>query len=301
MHTSRRVPELRSPFAASPSVRALLGASCRALPLFMLLSVCVLAQTVTTIHDFGSANDGQNPQSGVVFDRNGNIIGTAALGGSNSSGAAYMLTPNGGQWTETILHQFTGRPDGDTPDSLLTMTPDGRLFGTTQLGGSKNLGSIFVLIPPAVTGDPWRERVLYSFGSVANDGTGPNMSLIKVNSSLFGVTVDGGANRRGTIFQLTPPAGSSRSWIETILYSFASKPDGGFPSSDLVMDKNGNFYGSTLAGGTNDVGTVYRLSPPSASGGAWVETVIHSFTGADGSSPFGHNVVDKTGALLGTT
>jgi len=282
-------------------LRALLSVSYRALPLVVLLSACALAQTVITLHDFGSGSDGGNPQSGIIFDRNGNIIGTAALGGSHSDGAVYMLSPSGGQWTETILHQFSGNPDGDTPDSLLTMTSDGRLFGTTQLGGSKNLGSVFVLAPPAVTGDPSRERVLYSFGSVANDGTGPNMGLVKVNSSLFGVTVDGGANRRGTIFQLTPPANASDQWIETILYSFAAPPDGSFPSSDLVMDSKGNFYGSTLQGGANNVGAIYRLSPPSTPGDPWVETVIHSFSGTDGSSPFGHLVVDKTGALLGTT
>ncbi len=302
MHTSLPPQKPYCPFAgASAGLRAVLRASRRAVPVVVLLSACALAQTVTTIHDFGSGTDGENPQSGIIFDRSGNMIGTAALGGSKSRGAVYMLTPDGGEWNETILHQFTGNPDGNTPDSLLTMTSDGRLYGTTQLGGSQNLGSVFVLTPPAVTGDPWRERVLYSFGSVANDGTGPNMGLVKVRSNLYGVTVDGGANRRGTIFQLTPPANSSGQWTETILYSFAATPDGSFPSSDLAIDSKGNFYGSTLLGGSNNVGAVYRLSPPSKAGDPWVETVIHSFVGVDGSSPFGHLVVDRNGVLYGTT
>jgi uncharacterized repeat protein (TIGR03803 family) len=270
----------------------------------LLATVCATAQTVTTIHDFGSGQDGDNPQSGVIFDSKGNLFGTAALGGSNGDGTAYELAPpvgGQGQWTETILHQFAGQPDGDTPDSVLTMAFNGRLFGTTQLGGSKNLGSVFALLPPRLTGDPWRERVLYSFGSVPNDGTGPNMGVLAKSGSLLGVTVDGGANRRGTVFQLTPSPDPAAPWSETILYSFAASPDGNFPSSDLIMDGSGNLYGVTLLGGAHNLGAVYRLSPPTLQGGPWTETVLFSFSGPDGSSPFGRLLLDKSGALYGTT
>jgi len=272
--------------------------------IILLTAVCATAQTVTTIHDFGSGSDGDNPQSGVIFDSNGNLFGTAALGGAKGNGAAYELMPPAGgqgQWTETILHQFAGQPDGDTPDSVLTMTANGRLFGTTQLGGSKNLGSVFALVPPRVSGDPWRERVLYSFGSVPNDGTGPNMGLLATGGALLGVAVDGGANGRGTVFQLTPSADPFAPWSETILYSFAASPDGAFPSSDLVMDRSGNLYGVTLLGGANNLGAVYRLSPPTLQGGPWTETVLFSFSGPDGSSPFGRLLLGKNGALFGTT
>jgi uncharacterized repeat protein (TIGR03803 family) len=270
----------------------------------ILTAVYATAQTVTTIHDFGSGPDGDNPQSGVIFDSKGNLFGTAALGGAKGGGAAYELmppAPGQSQWTETILHQFAGQPDGDTPDSVLTMTAKGRLFGTTQLGGSKNLGSVFALVPPRVSGDPWRERVLYSFGSVPNDGSGPNMGLLARSGALLGVTVDGGANGRGTVFQLTPSSDLSAPWTENILYSFAAAPDGAFPSSDLVMDRSGNLYGTTLLGGANNLGAVYRLSPPTFQGGPWTETVLFSFSGPDGSSPFGRLLLDRKGALYGTT
>lgn len=267
-------------------------------------TVCASAQTVTTIHDFGSRADGENPQSGVVFDPNGNIYGTAALGGRKGHGTAYQLVPPAGeqgQWAETIVHQFAGQPDGATPDSVLTRSADGRLFGTTQLGGSKNLGSVFVVVPPRVSGGLWKERVLYSFGSVPNDGTGPNMGLVAKSGALLGVTVDGGINRRGTVFQLTPSSDPLAAWTETILYSFAASPDGGFPSSDLAMDRGGNLYGVTLLGGANNLGAVYRLSPPTSQGGPWTESVLFSFSGPDGSSPFGRLLLDKSGALYGTT
>jgi uncharacterized repeat protein (TIGR03803 family) len=279
------------------------GLTCIAL-IVLFAGLCASAQTVSTIHDFGSGPDGDNPQSGVIFDRNGNLFGTAALGGSKGNGAAYQLTPppgGQGQWTETILHQFSGQPDGATPDSVLTMTANGRLFGTTQLGGSKNLGSVYALVPPRASGDTWKERVLYSFGSSPNDGTGPNMGLLATSNALLGVTVDGGTNRRGTVFQLTPSSDPLASWTETTLYSFAASPDGGFPSSDLVLDSGGNLYGVTLLGGANNLGAVYRLSPPTAQGGTWTETVLFSFSGPDGSSPFGRLLLDKSGALYGTT
>jgi uncharacterized repeat protein (TIGR03803 family) len=285
-------------FASSANVVGAIGL------IIFLTVVGAMAQTVTTIHDFGSGPDGDNPQSGVIFDTKGNLFGTAALGGSKGDGTAYELAPPASgqsQWTETILHQFAGQPDGDTPDSVLTMTASGRLFGTTQLGGSKNLGSVFGLLPPRVPGNAWRERVLYSFGSVPNDGTGPNMGLLARSGALLGVTVDGGANRRGTVFQLAPSPDPSAPWSETILYSFAASPDGSFPSSDLIKDDRGNLYGVTLLGGANNLGSVYRLSPPTLQDGSWTETVLLSFSGPDGSSPFGRLLLDKSGAVYGTT
>ncbi|MBA3916396.1 MAG: hypothetical protein H0X25_21640 [Acidobacteriales bacterium] len=164
--------------------------------MILILGTCAAAQTLATIHDFGAGRDGENPQSGVIFDRKGNLYGSAALGGATGNGSIYSLTPPaGGQgpWTESILHQFTGKPDGQTPDSVLTMTQTGNLFGTTQLGGAKNLGSVFAVIPPAAPGGSWSERVLYSFGTVPKDGSGPNMGLLAVTGGLIGVTVDAAA------------------------------------------------------------------------------------------------------------
>ena len=127
------------------------------------------------------------------------------------------------------------------------------------------------------------------------------MGLLATSGALLGVTVDGGANRRGTIFQLKPSADGSAPWSETILYSFAASPDGSFPSSDLIMDRSGNLYGVTLLGGAKNLGAVYRLSPPALQGGPWTETVLFSFSGPDGSSPFGRLLLDKNGSLYGTT
>ena len=102
------------------------------------------AQTLTTIHDFGSGHDGENPQAGVVFDQAGNLYGTAALGALNGNGIVFSLTPDGGTgFTEVILHKFTGPPDGSVPVSSVVLTAPGRLFGTTLEGGANDMGSVF--------------------------------------------------------------------------------------------------------------------------------------------------------------
>jgi len=282
-----------------------LGASFAIYCFVVVVSSCAFSQTVTTIHDFGFGVDGENPQSGVIFDRAGNILGSAALGGISGDGVIYKLTPSGDgfSWNETILHQFKGIPDGDTPDSILTMANSGLLFGTTQLGGARNMGSVFAVIPPTVPEDPAnpaRERVLYSFGSTATDGANPNTGLLPGSNGLYGVTFEGGANLRGTVFHLAPAANLADPWIETILHNF-NGTDGAFPSSELVMDSKGNLYGTTLTGGAFDLGTVYRLTPPSQSSGAWTESVLFSFSGPDGSAPFGRLLLDGDGLLYGTT
>ena len=126
------------------------------------------------------------------------------------------------------------------------------------------------------------------------------MQLCYLGPGFYGVTHVGGANGRGTVFQLTPP-GSGGDWSETILYSFTGSGDAAFPSSDLVMDEAGNLYGTALVGGVNDLGAVYQLSPPANEGEDWTETVIFSFSGPDGTLPFGRLQFDQNGPLYGTT
>ena len=184
-----------------------------------------------------------------------------------------------------MLHKFAGQPDGAVPVSSLTISPSGDLFGTTEEGGAHNMGTVFGLQPPQNPGDPWRERVLYSFGSSATDGVVPNAELLPANPGFYGVTREGGAHGFGTVFLVTPPAGGGTNWSETILYSFAGSGDAAFPSGGLVADQAGNLYGVTLLGGANNLGAVYQLSPPTTEGGSWTETVIFSFSGPDGTLP----------------
>ena len=226
------------------------------------------------------------------------------LGGVDGNGIVYRLTPpegTGAPWTGSVLHKFAGQPDGAVPVSSLTIASSGDLFGTTEEGGARNMGTVFGLQPRENPGDSWRERVLYSFGSSATDGVIPNAELLPANPGFYGVTREGGAHGLGTVFLVTPQAGGGTDWSETILYSFAGSEDAAFPSGGLVADQAGNLYGVTLLGGANNLGAVYQLSPPTTEGGSWTETVIFSFSGPDGTLPSGRLEFDQSGALYGTT
>ena len=268
-------------------------------------SAAAFGVTFQTLYDFGGVfRDGEDPQSGVVFDRKGNLWGFASLaGGRESAGTIFELVPpigGVGPWTEVTVHRFQGAPDdGDTPESRPIITPDGVLYGTTYLGGANNTGTVFKAIPPPTPDAPWIVRVIHDFGVTAGDGLNPAASLLFANGVFYGTTQGGGATGRGTVFSLSAdPAGS---WTETVLYSFRALPDASFPSSELAMDADGNFYGNALQGGANNLGAVYRLSPPAVPGGRWRESVIYSFNGTDGTLPSGRLIFDDEGALYGTT
>jgi uncharacterized repeat protein (TIGR03803 family) len=172
------------------------------------------------------------------------------------------------------------------------------IFGVSLLLGSRCAGS-----------DP--EYVIHSFHPQGErgdaNGSEPYANLIfDASGTLYGTTLEGGAYGLGTVFELSPRV--SGGWIETVLYSFAGSSSGGadgaYPRGSLIFDAAGNLFGVTAGGGTGKpggLGTVYELSP--AGGGAWRETVLHSFTGfpADGDTPLSGLVFDADGNLYGTT
>jgi uncharacterized repeat protein (TIGR03803 family) len=104
------------------------------------------------------------------------------------------------------------------------------------------------------------------------------------SGNLYGTTAQGGAYKSGTVFELKAPAPSGVGWTESTLFSF-NGTNGKFPEAGLIIDANGNFYGTTLFGGTGNHGTVFKLAPPSTSGGNWTESVLLSFNGANGAGP----------------
>lgn len=151
------------------------------------------------------------------------------------------------------------------------------------------------------------EEVLYSFGSSTTDGFYPYAGLaLGPAGQLYGTTFDGGtgASPLGTVFELT--RGSDGLWTEKILYNFCSAQnceDGGNPQGSLLVDAAGNLYGTTMSGGANGFGEVFKLSRQN--GGSWTLNVLHSFNfsnaGTEGYYPLAGVIMDSAGNLYGTT
>jgi uncharacterized repeat protein (TIGR03803 family) len=233
----------------------------------------------TVLHSFDSIGP-EMPTAGLTMDKAGNLYGTTFFfGPQGCCGAVFKLDPSG---NFVVLHHFSGQPDGDSPGSTLVMDKRGNFYGTTQYGGSSNLGTIFKLDSSG------HETLLHSF--TGSDGQWPFISdlVMDKEGNLYGATFAGGSAGQGTVFKLDS-AGN-----ESVLHSFAW-PDSAYPDG-LVMDKEGNLYGTTFAGGSADVGTVFKLDT------AGNETVLHTFSNTpDGAQPRGALAMDKMGNLFGTT
>lgn len=226
--------------------------------------------------------------------------------------AVLALTFTAAAQTYTVLHSFSGGADGGSPFVGVTMDRAGNLYGTTLDGGAgyglNGYGTVFELKHIAAE---WVITPLYDFLGGTNDGAGPyGRVILGPDGSLYGTASGGGEGSCtfwyggcGIVFNLRPPAKTCGSaicpWTETILYRFTGRSDGGIPTGDLIFDGAGNLYGTTVGGGSQDFGTVYKLTP---SNGGWTESVLHSFgSGTDGIAPYNGVVFDALGNLYGIT
>jgi uncharacterized repeat protein (TIGR03803 family) len=216
--------------------------------------------------------------SGVILDPDGNLYGTASVSGSPFGGSVYKIDPAG---NETTLYRFPPGPDGEQPQSGVTLDSAGNLYGTTPIGGSMGAGTVYKVDPAG------NETVLYNFTGGA-DGGGPSGGLIFDSAGkLYGDTYAGGTANAGVIFKMDT-AGN-----ETVLYSLNGTSDGSGPSGNLIFDASGNLYGTATNGGKNS-GTVFKLS----AGGQY--SVLYTFKGRDDAHPLSGVILDAAGNLYGT-
>jgi len=279
---------------------------------------------LTVLHHF-QGPDGAHPTARLFMDASGALYGTTSEGGANGPGdcprgcgVVFKLTPPQPglrKWKNHVLHSFSG-PDGQDPRSGVIMDGAGALYGTTSFrttpdaegGWFGSGGTVFQLTPVPGT-NKWKHRALHLFGSVENDGSGPQGDLLMDPSgAIYGTTPSGGpfANGGGTIFRLTRVPGTNR-WKKVTLFIFnvsPAGPDGRSPVAGLVMDQAAALYGVTLNGGGEvgfGWGTVFKLTPPPSDKRKWTHTVLHTFTWEDGRFPRGTLIMDGDGALYGTT
>jgi uncharacterized repeat protein (TIGR03803 family) len=257
------------------------------------------------LHSFNGPN-GAGPDAGLVRDAAGDFFGTTVGGGMNAKacggtqgygcGIAFRLTKTG----KETMYEFKGTPDGSNPQAPLVEDPAGNLYGTTPGGGANQLGAVFKIDTHG------REAILYSFAGPpagGSDGAFSYNGVIRdAAGNLYGVTFAGGMFGEGAVYELNT-AGE-----ETLLHSFAGGSDGAQPDSALLLDTDGNLYGTTANGGNGECGgtgcgVIFELSPQS--GGGWTETVFYTFCSlsgcADGKAPLGPLVRGSSGSLYGVT
>jgi uncharacterized repeat protein (TIGR03803 family) len=268
------------------------------------------AQTLTVLHSFAGP-DGEEPYAGLAMDRANNLYGTTPTGGNqnnncySSCGIVFRLTHNGSSWVFAPLYYFQGGTDGSDPMAVVTIGPDGAVYGTTAMGGGGcttdyGCGTIFKLTPPAHICQrvlcPWTETVLYRFADSPVGATSPFGGVVfDAQGNFYGTTL-GGTGDAGTVYKMSPSGGG---WTLSTLYNFQGGADGMLPFTELKFDHAGNLYGTTLYGGTTGNGNVFRLLP---SDGGWSEQSIYSFLGGvNGFSPQGGVVLDSAGNVYGGT
>jgi uncharacterized repeat protein (TIGR03803 family) len=242
--------------------------------------------TLTTLYNFCSdcKGGGYGSYAGLIQASDGNFYGTASFGGNltcdGGCGTIFKMTQGG---TLTTLYNFcpqTGCADGDLPSAVLQAS-DGDLYGTADLGGIDNKGTVFkITLSGTLT-------TLHSF--TGTDGANPNAGLVQAtDGNFYGAASDGGTNGNGTVFKITP------SGTFTTVYTFDGTEDGAFPGA-LIQASNGNLYGTTYSAGSGFNGTVFEINS------AGTLTTLHSFAGPDGSSPYSGLVQATNGTLYGTT
>lgn len=251
----------------------------------------------TILFQYTLGPDGGHPRGSLVRDSSGNLYGTARDGGdtncffpgqTSGCGVIYKLDPSGHQ---TILHTFTGAPDGAAPDAGLIRDSAGNLYGTTEFGGNPSCpqgeghgcGTVFKLDSAC------NLTTLHSFAGP--EGASPMCALLRDSTGNLYGTASGGAFSGGVLFKLSP------SGKLTVIHNFGHSHDGSGPVAGVIRDSAGNFYGTTTGGGSSFFGTVYKVTSTGK------ETVLHSFTNRqdEGQNPFGGLVRDPSGSLFGTT
>jgi uncharacterized repeat protein (TIGR03803 family) len=268
----------------------------------------------------------------LVQATDGDFYGTSQTGGAHDQGTVFKITAAG---VITVLHSFDCTTEGCIPKGVLVQATDGNFYGTTQIGGTTNQGTVFKMTPAGVL------TTLHSF-DCSTEGCNPFAGLIQAtDGNFYGTAFSGGSVGGGTVFRITPAGAvttlhsftcgadrcrpvaslvqgadgnlygtttSSGGTVFTIttagalttLHPFDCATDGCSPQASLIQGADGNFYGTTVSGGTNAGGTVFRITP------AGIATVLHAFDcpsgtfSPDGCGPTSNLAVGSDGKFYGT-
>jgi uncharacterized repeat protein (TIGR03803 family) len=255
----------------------------------LLATFSIAADKESIIYSFDRASGGYASSAGLYIDSSGNLFG---LG---NSGVLFELSPDGsGSWTYTELSSTTCA----YPTGPLVRDKAGNFYSANFFG------SVYQFSEGA---EGWVSTLIYQINDVS--GFGPSSLLVDSTGNLYGVDGLNGANGFGYVFELSPT--NAGTWSLTDLHDF-NGPDGNASNSGnsasgelggLIVDASGSLYGVTFSGGSNSTcgsgcGVVFKLTKKS---GAWTESVLHTFNGANGVNPDASLLLDAAGNLYGTT
>lgn len=245
----------------------------------------------SVLYSFTGGSDGGYPYGGLI-DVKGVLYGTSSGGGvgcySGGCGTVFRITTSG---KESVVYSFNGgASDGAYPEAGLTDV-SGTFYGTTSGGGRSSFGTVFKVT------NSGKETLLHSFAGGA-DGATPVAGLTNLNGALYGTTEVGGSGSCsgfqgdgcGTVFKVTG------SGTESVLFTFpGNESNGEFPFAGLAAVKSA-LYGTTLNGGTSNIGVVFEITPSGK------ESVLYNFknSAGDGNEPYA-GLLDIKGVLYGTT
>ena len=234
-------------------------------PLLMVLAQVGDAQ-ITLLHEFGSiTNDGSNPQT-PLLQVGSTLFGTTVQGGAigvpqGGQGALFSIGTNGSNYN--VEHDFFTSDSGMDPSGALAI--DGTtLYGTTEFGGATApfSGTVY-----SIGTDGSSPNILHEFDGGTSDGARPAGGVLRIGSTLYGTTIEGGDDSVGTIFSIgTNGAGFA------LLHEFSTDPNDGLsPSGGLVL-ADGKLFGTTQGGGEDDLGVLYSIDLNGSN-----YTVVHEF------------------------
>ena len=213
--------------------------------------------THTILHGFHDDLDGGEPIGGVQLDHAGNLYGTASEGGENQQGTVFQLAPSVSGWTLNTIYYFQLDNGGFSPYAGVIVDQAGNLYGGTEDGDPDPV--VFELSP---SNGGWTYTTLVQILFTFNIGGLEGNLTMDASGSLYGTTSSGGGRGRGSVFKLTPSAGG---WTSTDLHDFGGGSDGEFPASNVVIDAQGNLYGTASYGGSencrNGCGIVWEITP----------------------------------------
>ncbi|HLI47338.1 MAG TPA: choice-of-anchor tandem repeat GloVer-containing protein [Chthonomonas sp.] len=259
----------------------------------------VLVHTFSALHAFLINSDGVQPSANVIQGRDGALYGTAERGGANGLGVVFRVNPDGSNFQ--VIHNFSAvvfpsiNSDGAEPGSV-TQGRDGALYGITGIGGANGFGVVYKVNP-----DGSNFQVLHDFNN-SSGGVGFNNIIQGSDGDLYG-TRHGDASNSGMVFKVNTDGSNFQ-----VLHAFSAENNRGENSdgalaNEIIQGRDGAFYGTTVGGGANATGVVFKVNPDGSN-----YQVIHTFSAvdsnfanSDGALPFAGVSQGMDGALYGTT